>query len=203
MYVDSDHGGDQVTRRSRTGFLVFLNSSLIYWCSKKQTTIETSSFGSEFMALKHATEYVRGFRYKLRAMGIPVTQPAYVYGDNKSVLANSTVPESQLKKKSNSVAYHHCREGVALDEWRTAYCSTNDNGADMMTKCLPGGSKRDKFVNMVLKFFKKTDDPDAEITLADAADAIISSLKALPSKWITGFTQALTWFENQAEDQDE
>ena len=54
IMVDSDHAGDQATRRSRTGFLVWLNSSLIYWSSKKQTTIETSSFGSEFMAMKTA-----------------------------------------------------------------------------------------------------------------------------------------------------
>ena len=59
VYVDSDHAGDQVTRRPRTGFLVFLNNALIYWTSKKQTTIETSSFSSEFMAMKHATKYVR------------------------------------------------------------------------------------------------------------------------------------------------
>ena len=82
--------------------------------------METSSFGSEFMAMKHATEYVRGLRYKLRAMGIPVNGPTYVFGDNQSVLANTTVPHSQLKKKSNSVAYHHCREGSAFDE-----CTTN------------------------------------------------------------------------------
>jgi len=108
MLVDSDHAGDHVTRRSRTGFLVYLNSALIYWTSKRQTTIETSSFGSEFMALKTGTEYLRGLRYKLRAMGIPVTNPVYIYGDNKSVLCNTTAPDSQLKKKSNSVAYHHC-----------------------------------------------------------------------------------------------
>ena len=64
-FVDSDHAGDFTTRRSRTGFLVWLNNSLIYWHSKKQTTIETSSFGSEFMALKSCTEYVRGLRFKL------------------------------------------------------------------------------------------------------------------------------------------
>ena len=117
MLVDSDHAGDQVTRRSRTGFLVYLNNALIYWFSKKQTTIETSSFGSEFMAMKTGTEYLRGLRYKLCAMGIPVTKPVFIYGDNQSVLSNTTGPDSQLNKKSNSVAYHHCREGVALDEW--------------------------------------------------------------------------------------
>ena len=59
-YVDSDHAGDCLTRRSRTGFLVYLNCALIYWLSKKQTSIETSSFGSEFVAMKQCTEYVRG-----------------------------------------------------------------------------------------------------------------------------------------------
>ena len=69
VFVDSDHAGDSITRRSRTGFLVYLNSSLIYWMSKKQGSIEISSFGSEFVAMKTATEYVRGLRYKLRMFG--------------------------------------------------------------------------------------------------------------------------------------
>ena len=56
-YVDSGHAGDTLTRRSRTGFLVFLNCALIFWNSKKQTAIETSSFGSEFTAMKQCTEY--------------------------------------------------------------------------------------------------------------------------------------------------
>ena len=44
-YVDSDHAGDMVTRRSRTGFLIFLNSAHIYWWLKKHFFLETSSFG--------------------------------------------------------------------------------------------------------------------------------------------------------------
>ena len=67
--VNSDHAGDQVTRRSRTGFLVYLNNALMYWTSKKQTTVETPSFGSEFMAMKHATEYVRGFQIQVEIDG--------------------------------------------------------------------------------------------------------------------------------------
>ena len=58
VYVDSDHAGDLVTRRSRTGFVVFLNGAPIYWSSKKQTSCETSTFGSEFVAMKQATEYM-------------------------------------------------------------------------------------------------------------------------------------------------
>ena len=62
-FVDSDHAGDVVTRRSRTGFIVFLNSSPIYWFSTtKQAGVETSSFGSEFIAMKQCCEYIRGLR---------------------------------------------------------------------------------------------------------------------------------------------
>jgi hypothetical protein len=150
VYVDSDHAGEPLTRRSRTGFIVFLNRAPIYWHSKKQNSCEMSTFGSESCAMKQATEYIRGLRYKLRMLGIPCEEPAYVYGDNQSVLANTTVPDSQLKKKSNSIAYHFVRAGCAADEWRTTYVSTHDNPSDLMTKPLPSGEKRSKFIRMLL-----------------------------------------------------
>ncbi len=81
VFVDADHAGGQVTCRSRTGFIVFLNNAPIYWSSKKQTSCETSTFGSEFVAMKQATEYVRGLLYKLRMMRIKVDEPAFVFGD--------------------------------------------------------------------------------------------------------------------------
>ena len=150
VFVDSDHAGDQITRRSRTGFLVFFNSALIYLMYKKQGSIETSSFGSEYVAMKTATEYVRGLRFKLRMFGIPCEGCTYVYGDNKSVLVNSSLPHSTLKKKSNSIAYHFVRDGSARDEWRVTYIRSHDNPADLLTKALPSGEKRDKFVGMLM-----------------------------------------------------
>ena len=149
-YVDADHAADTTTRRSRTGFLVFLNCAPIYWMSKKQASIESSTFGSEFTAIKQCTEYIRGLRYKLRMMGIPVEGPAFIHGDNQSVLANTSIPDSTLKKKSQSIAYHFVREGVAKDEWRTAYVNTAENPADLLTKPLPAGEKRHNFVKKVL-----------------------------------------------------
>ena len=148
-YVDSDRAGDSITRKSRSGYLVFCNCALVYWQSKKQGGVETSSFGADDLtAMKQCTEYIRGLKYKLRMMGIAVDGPAY--GDNKSVLANSTVPHSTLKKKSNSISYHFIREGCARDEWRLAYVNTQDNPADLLTKPLAGGEKRTKFIQMLL-----------------------------------------------------
>jgi len=145
-FVDADHAGDTITRRSRTGFLVYLNMAPIYLMSKKQVSIETSSFGSEFTAIKQCTEYIRGFRCKLRMMGIPCEAPAFVYGDNQSVLCNTSLPDSILKKKSNSIAYHFALEGCARDEWRTTYVNTHLNPADLLTKPLSAGEKRTMFV---------------------------------------------------------
>jgi hypothetical protein len=83
-------------------------------------------------------------------MGIPVAGPVYIQGDNQSVLANTTIPDSTLKKKNQSIAYHFVREGAARDEWRTAYVNTHDNDADLLTKLLPSGEKRKGFVRNIL-----------------------------------------------------
>ena len=149
-FVDSDHAGNSLTRRSRTGFIVYLNNAPVYWSSKRQTSVQTSSFGSEFIAMKECCEYLRGLRYKLRMMGIPCDFPSYIYGDNQSVLVNSTIPTSVLKKKSSSTAYHHVREGVANDEWRITYVPTDQNIPDLLTKPLPKGEKRYRFVKGIL-----------------------------------------------------
>ena len=76
LYVDSDHAGDKYTCWSRTGFFTFLNSTLITWKSKKQSTIETSDFGAEFVASKDGMETLRGLRYKLHMMGVPSSGPS-------------------------------------------------------------------------------------------------------------------------------
>ena len=149
-YVDADFAGDNLIRRSRTGSIIMINNAPLYWFSKKQSSMETNSFGSEFVAMKQCCEYLKGLRYKLRMMGIPVNNPCFIFGDNKSVLWNTTVPDSMLKKKTASVSYHFVREGVSSDEWRTTYIKTNDNPADILTKNLPAGDNRYRKVRMCL-----------------------------------------------------
>ena len=61
-FVKSDHAGDSITRRYRTVLLIFMNCAPIYWFYKKQTSIETSSFGSDLFSMKQYCEYVRGLR---------------------------------------------------------------------------------------------------------------------------------------------
>eukprot|EP00804_Cyclotella_cryptica_P015343 CCRYP_007990-RB/>CCRYP_007990-RB protein AED:0.06 eAED:0.01 QI:0/-1/0/1/-1/1/1/0/244 len=142
MFVDSDHAGDKVSRRSRTGFVIFLNYGMIRWLSKKQSTVETSVFGAEFCAMKHGIENLSGIRYKLRMMGVPVKGASYVYGDNMSVVTSTSKPESTLKKKSNSICYHAVREAVAMGEALVAHIPTKKNLADLFMKVLYGQTRR-------------------------------------------------------------
>ena len=104
--VDAYHSGDSITRISRTGYLVYFNNSLVYWLSKKQISVESSLFGSKFCAMKICCEYIFGLRYNLRMMIIPVNGPAYIYGDNHSVLFNTYISDYTLKKKSQSIGYY-------------------------------------------------------------------------------------------------
>ena len=137
VYVDADHAGNKVTRRSQTGILIFLNMAPINWYSKKQTTVESSTFGSEMIALKIATEKIIGLRYKLRMMGVPLEGPANVFCDNDSVAKSSTNPEATLSKKNVSIAYHKCREAFAAGVMDIYFQYSEDNLADVFTKVLP------------------------------------------------------------------
>jgi hypothetical protein len=113
IFCGAAHATCHVTWRSMTGILLFINGAPIIWYSKRQNKIETSTFGSEFVALRIAVEMNEALRYKIRMMGIPLMGPTIGFCDNKSVVTNSSIPQSTLNKKHNSIAYHKVRESVA------------------------------------------------------------------------------------------
>jgi hypothetical protein len=83
--------------------------------------------------MKQGMETLRGIRYKVRMMGVPLSGPSYIYGDNMSVVHNTQRPESILK-----------------GECLVGHVPTNDNPADICTKIIPGGQKRDHLVGLIL-----------------------------------------------------
>ena len=66
-------------------------------------------------------------------MGIPVLGPTYIYGDNQSVLYNTIIPESTIKKESQSLCYHFVREGVCAKRMETGCIKTTENPEDVLT----------------------------------------------------------------------
>jgi hypothetical protein len=87
-------------------------------------------------------ELIAGLRYKLQMMGVPLDGPAHVCVDNQSVVSNTTMPESVLKKKSNSIAFHLSREAVAGRWIKVGKEHTNTTLADMFTKSQAGPRRK-------------------------------------------------------------
>jgi hypothetical protein len=122
----------------------------IVWFSKRQSTVESSVFGAEFVAMKNDIETFRGLRYKLRMMGVTLSGAMFVYGENMSVVHNTQLPESMLKKKSNSLCYHMVRESATMGESISGHVPSVDNPAEICTKVVAGGQKRKHLIRILL-----------------------------------------------------
>ena len=106
------------------------------WLGKKQNLVETSTFGSDFTALKLAVELVIAFWYKLRMFGVPLEGPTDILCDKEAVFKNTSTPDSMLRKKHHSIAYHKYRESVAALICRISKEGTDTKLADLFTKIL-------------------------------------------------------------------
>jgi hypothetical protein len=148
-YVDANHAGNLANRRSHSGILIYVNNSPILWYSKRQNTVESSSFGSEFVALRIATEMIEALRYKLRMFGVPLIGPTNVFCDNKSVVTNATVPSSVLNKRHNAICYHRVREAQAAGTIRVAWIPGTENLADLFTKTTLNGNVKNDIVETI------------------------------------------------------
>eukprot|EP00557_Chaetoceros_sp_GSL56_P014026 CAMPEP_0176478512 /NCGR_PEP_ID=MMETSP0200_2-20121128/1227_1 /TAXON_ID=947934 /ORGANISM="Chaetoceros sp., Strain GSL56" /LENGTH=1865 /DNA_ID=CAMNT_0017874457 /DNA_START=317 /DNA_END=5915 /DNA_ORIENTATION=+ len=135
-FVDSDHAHDKLTRRSITGLIIFVGRTPVFYQSKRQGAIETSTYGAEFIAMKTAVEEVVAVRYMLRCLGVNVTHPSRILGDNRSVIINATVHSSLLKKKHVAIAYHLTRETTAARIVHPIKTKSEWNFADILTKAL-------------------------------------------------------------------
>jgi hypothetical protein len=94
------------------------------------------------VALKIATEITQGLRYKLRMMGVMLDGAANIFCDNESVVKNSSIPHSTLKKKHINICFHRVREVCAMGMIRIAYVHTKSNLASCLTKALGGSDMR-------------------------------------------------------------
>jgi hypothetical protein len=141
-FVDANHATNKVTRRSHTGIIMFLNKAPVLSYSKRQNTCEASTYGSELVAMRIARDLISAMRIKLKSFGIPIQGPANTYGDNGAVVKNTSIPESTLNKKHNSINYHIVRESVAARIMRIGKEDTETNIADAFTKLLHTDRKR-------------------------------------------------------------
>jgi hypothetical protein len=136
-YEDANLYHDIVSGRLVTGILHFINQTPCHWYSKRQGgQVQTATYGSGFMAACTATVQIMDLRYTLRMMGIPLDGPSWIFGDNQSVIISSTIPESTLNKRQNSLSYHLIRECIAANINYFIHFEVKYNPSDPLTKIL-------------------------------------------------------------------
>jgi hypothetical protein len=129
---------DLTTGRSITGILHLVNSTSASWFCKLQGSVQTATYGSEFVAARLATEQIMDMRYTLRSLGAPTDGKAYVFGDNASVITSSNIPHSSLNKFHNMLLSYHssvCEASIASNDilW-FFHIPIKVNPADVLTK---------------------------------------------------------------------
>ena len=102
-YVDANHSGNLLKIKLHSGIFIHVNINPVIFYLKRQNTVETLSFGLEFVALRIATVLVEALIYKLICFGVWLDGPASIFFDNKSVVTNYSVPISMLKKRHNAI----------------------------------------------------------------------------------------------------
>jgi hypothetical protein len=133
-YVDANLMHDLATGRSVTGILHLVNKTPIDWYSKKQPTVQTATYGSEFMAARTCVEHVIDLRNTLRYLGVPIRSTSYMFGDNQSVVNSSTQVNAKLHKRHNILSFNQVREAVAARIVAYHFIPGNLNPADILSK---------------------------------------------------------------------
>jgi hypothetical protein len=110
-----------VSGRSVTGILHLVNKTPVEWYSKKQATVETATYGSEFVAARICVEQIVDLRNTLRFLGVPVREKCYMFGDNKSVV-------------DSSIQFHHVRVAIAARVLGFYFLPGDNNPADILSK---------------------------------------------------------------------
>jgi hypothetical protein len=133
-YFDMNLYHNMVTGRSVTAILHFLNQTLMDWYSKKQATVKTATFGSEFIAARTTIDQIFDLRTTLCYLGIPIPEKSYVFGDNKTIIDASSTPHAKLHKRHNALSFHHVREAVTSKYVTIFHLPGKYNPANILSK---------------------------------------------------------------------
>ena len=119
---DALHTSCLVTRRSTSCVILFINGTPIKFFLKRQNTIATSTFGSKFVAGRIAVDLAVELYYNLRILGTEVKGPTTLFGDNQSMITNTSLPRSTLKNRANN--YHRFCEAITSVIFSIIHCNT-------------------------------------------------------------------------------
>ncbi|CAN6454768.1 unnamed protein product [Victoria cruziana] len=138
-YSDADWAGSIDTRRSTTGYCIYLGGNLIIWRSKRQTVCARSSADAEYRVVAMKTADLLWLKILLRDIGIRVDEPMKIFCDNKIAINLANNPIMHNKIKYMKIDWHFIRENIDSKELILPYVRSEDQVADVFTKWLSCG----------------------------------------------------------------
>ncbi|CAN1253632.1 Retrovirus-related Pol polyprotein from transposon RE2 [Linum perenne] len=136
-YCDSDWASCTDTRRSTSGFCLFIGRSLVSWKTKKQSTVSRSSSEAEYRALAQICCEVQCLRSLLEDFGVKHDGPVQLFCDNQSAIHISRNPVFHERTKHIEIDCHVVRERLQSGMIQLSYVPTEVQLADVFTKGLP------------------------------------------------------------------
>jgi hypothetical protein len=136
-YSDADWAGCPDTRRSTSGFCVFLGDSLVSWSAKRQTTVSRSSAEAEYRGVANAVAECTWLRSLLGELHHGVAKATLVFCDNVSTTYMSRNPVHHKRTKHIELDIHFVREKVSVGDVRVLHVPSTRQLADIFTKGLP------------------------------------------------------------------
>ncbi|KAI3787777.1 hypothetical protein L2E82_00197 [Cichorium intybus] len=136
-YTDADWAGCPDTRRSTSGYCLYLGDNLISWSSKRQTTISRSSAEAEYRGVANIVSELCWVRNLLLELHHPPLKASIVYCDNVSAIYLSGNPIQHQRTKHVEIDIHFVREKVRQGQVRVLHVSSRFQIADIFTKGLP------------------------------------------------------------------
>ena len=110
--MDTNLHHDLIAGKAVSAILHMLNATPVHWHCKRQSTLETATIGSEFVAARTAVDQIIDLCLTPMYLGATITPNSYIFGDNKAVVTNATICTSTLSKRFHLVAYHRVREAI-------------------------------------------------------------------------------------------
>lgn len=135
-FSDADWAACLMTRRSLTGYCIFLGHSLVSWKTKKQPTVSRSSTEAEYRAMAVTTCEIMWLSFLLKDLHIPVKLPITLFCDNKSAQQLAANPCFHDRSKHLDMDCHFTREKIQEGFLQTAFIPTTQQLSDVMTKAL-------------------------------------------------------------------